>query len=147
MATIDDTFVLLRVRDGELAESENWVYVWLDDAGGVVYIGATGLDPRTRAWLHLHHPDPEIGRLRARFARHDTGELEVLAMRVPPGVARADVRDALGARLADEGLFAEGAITDHLQRPLAASEESQELAEHLLARVRAHVEPPDPALL
>jgi len=147
MSAADGEFVLLRVRDGELAESENWVYVWLDDAGGVVYVGATGLDPRTRAWLHLHHPDPEIGRLRARFDRCGTAELEVLAMRVPDGVARADVRDALGARLADEGLLAEDAITDHLQLPLTASEEAQALVERLVARVRSHIGPPDAGLL
>ena len=147
MAATDDEFVLLRVRDGELAEGESWVYVWLDDAGGVVYVGATGLDPRTRAWLHLHHPDPEVGRLRARFERFGTAELEVVAMRVPDGVARADVRDALGARLADEGLLAEDAITDHLQLPLTASEETQALVERLVARVRSHVEPPDVGLL
>ena len=141
MSAADGEFVLLRVRDGELAESENWVYVWLDDAGGVVCIGATGLDPRTRAWLHLHHPDPEIGRLRARFDRRGTAELEVLAMRVPDGVARADVRDALGARLADEGLLADDAITDHLQLPLDSSAEPLELVERFVARLRSYVEP------
>ena len=146
MSAADGEFVLLRVRDGELSEGENWVYVWLDDVG-VVYVGATGLDPRTRTWLHLHHPDPEVGRLRARFDRLGTAELEVLAMRVPDGVTRADVRDALGVRLADEGLLTEDAITDHLQLPLTASEESQALAERLVARVRSHVEPPDVGLL
>lgn len=146
MSAADGEFVLLRVRDGEFAEGENWVYVWLDDVG-VIYVGATGLDPRTRAWLHLHHPDPDIGRLRARFDRLDTAELEVLAMRVPDGVARADVRDALGVRLADEGLLAEDAITDHLQLPLTGSEETRALVERVVARVRSHAEPPDAGLL
>ena len=146
MSAADGEFVLLHVRDGELAEGENWVYVWLDDVG-VVYVGATGLDPRTRAWLHLHHPDPEIGRLRARFGRLGTTELEVIAMRVPDGLARSDVRDALGVRLADEGLLTEDAITDHLQLPLTASEETEALVERLVARARSHVEPPDQGLL
>ena len=147
MSGADSEFVVLRVRDGELAEEENWVYVWLDDAGRAIYVGATGLDPRTRAWLHLHHADPEIGRVRAGFERLAATELDVLAMRVPDGVARAGVRDALGARLADEGMLARDAITDHLQLALEPSEETQALVERFVARVRSHVEPPDPALL
>jgi hypothetical protein len=132
---VPEEFVQLRVRDGELAEAGSWVYVWLDDARRVVYVGATGLDPRTRAWLHLHHPDPEIGRLRASLARLATAELEILAMRVPDEVYHADVRDALGARLADERLLAEDAITDHLQLPLEPTEEALALVERFLARM------------
>jgi len=52
-----EEFVVVRVRDGEL-QAGNWVYAWIDKAGPVVYVGATGLDPRTRVWLHVHDPDP-----------------------------------------------------------------------------------------
>ena len=132
-------FVVLRVRDGELADAGSWVYVWIDEAALVVYVGATGLDPQTRAWLHLHHDDPEIGRLAARFSRLLTSELDVLAMSVPEAVSRADVRDLLGARLAEEGLLADDAITDHLQLVLDAGEETVELVEHFVARLRSQL--------
>jgi hypothetical protein len=134
-------FVVLRVRGGELTDEGNWVYVWIDQTGLVVYVGATGLDPHTRVWLHLHDPDPEVGRMAARFGRLAESELDVLAMSVPGGVSRADVRDALGVLLADEGLLAEDAITDHLQLPLASSAETVELVERFVARLRSYVEP------
>jgi predicted Abi (CAAX) family protease len=130
-------FVVARVRDGELVDTGNWVYAWFDDAGRVVYVGATGLDPRTRVWLHLHDDDPEVGRMAARFERLSDSQLTVLAMSVPEEISRADVRDALGARLADEGLLAEDAITDHLQLPLDSGAETLELAERFVARLRS----------
>ena len=132
-------FVVLRVRDGDLADARNWVYVWVDEAGLVVYVGATGLDPRTRVWLHLHDGDPEVGRIAARFERLSSAQLDVLAMEVPDEVSRADVRDALGARLADEGLLAEDAVTDHLQLVLDPGEDVLELVERFVARLRSHL--------
>ena len=140
-------FVLLHVRDGELMQTGNWVYAWIDEAGLVVYVGATGLDPETRVWLHLHDADPDVGRMAARFERLAEARLEVLAMSVPDEISRADVRDALGSQLAEEGLLAEDAITDHLQLPLDSSAETLELAERFVARLRSHLEPPEPALL
>jgi hypothetical protein len=136
VATEDNEFVVLSVRAGELAR-ENWVYTWIDPDGEVVYVGATGLDPRTRIWLHLHDSDPEIGRMRSRFEHLATTPLDVLAMRVPDAVSRADVRDVLGTRLADEGLLAAEAITDHLQLPLDPPSEALELAERYVARLRS----------
>lgn len=133
-----DEFAVLRVREGDVGE-ENWVYVWLEEAREVVYVGATGLDPYTRVWLHLHDADPEVGRMAARFPRLSNAELDVLAMRVPDGILRADVRDVLGARIAEEGLLAEDAITDHLQLPLEPSPEAEELAERFVARLRAYL--------
>ena len=141
MSGTGSEFVVLRVRGGELTDEGTWVYVWIDQTGLVVYVGATGLDPHTRVWLHLHDPDPEVGRMAARFGRLADSELGVLAMSVPDGVSRADVRDALGVLLADEGLLAEDAITDHLQLPLASSAETLELVERFVARLRSYVEP------
>jgi hypothetical protein len=141
-----EEFVVVRVRDGEL-QAGNWVHAWIDEAGLVVYVGATGLDPRTRVWLHLHDPDPDVGRISARFGRLSGTQLDVLAMSVPDEISRADVRDALGARLADEGLVAEDAITDHLQLPLASSAETLELAERFVARLRSYLEPAEAPLL
>jgi hypothetical protein len=142
----DAEFVLARVRDGELDE-ENWVYTWIDVEGVVVYVGATGLDPRTRVWLHLHDADPDVGRMSARFERLADTPLEVLAMRVPDELSRAEVRDVLGERLRDEGLLGEDAITDHLQLVLEATTEALEVAERYVARLRVYLERRDPAVL
>ena len=131
-------FVLVPVRDGELAD-ENWVYAWIEEATAVVYVGATGLDPRTRVWLHLHDADPDVGRMAARFDRLDTAGLDVLAMVVPAEIPRADVRDVLGARLSEEGLLAEDAIIDHLQLALEPEPDAVELAERFLGRLRAYL--------
>ena len=141
MTQADSEFVVLPVREGELADAGNWVYAWVDQAGLVVYVGATGLHPHTRVWLHLHDPGPEIGRVAARFGRLAESELDIHAMSVPDEVSRADVRDALGVRLADEGLLADDAITDHLQLPLDSSAETVELAERFVARLRSYLAP------
>jgi hypothetical protein len=141
-----EEFVVVRVRDGEL-QAGNWVYAWIDEAGHVVYVGATGLDPRMRVWLHLHDPDPDVGRMSAGFGRLSATQLDVLAMSVPEEISRADVRDALGERLAVEGLLAEDAITDHLQLPLDSSAETLELAERFVARLRSYLEPAEAPLL
>jgi len=137
----ESEFVVLRVRDGELVEQGSWVYAWVGLDGAVVYVGATGLDPRTRVWLHIHDDDPDVGRMRARFERLADTPLDVLAMRVPEGVSRADVRDVLGARLGEEGVLGGHAITDHLQLALDPSAEAMELAERFVARLRS-----DPSL-
>jgi hypothetical protein len=140
-------FVVVRVRNGEVVGDENWVYTWTEADGWVVYVGATALDPATRVWLHLNDPDPDVGRMAARFDRLVASQLEVLAMRVPDEISRADVRDVLGARLADEGLLAEDAITDHLQLVLDPPPEALELADRYVARLRSYLEQRDPARL
>ena len=146
MASAATEFVLVCVHDGELDE-ENWVYTWIDLDGAVVYVGATGLDPRTRVWLHLHDPDPEVGRMSARFERLANAQLEVLAMRVPEELSRAEVRDVLGERLREEGLLGEDAVTDHLQLVLEATPEALEVADRYVARLRAYLEQRNPAVL
>jgi hypothetical protein len=144
VSAADSEFLVVHVHDGEIAD-ENWVYTWIESDGGVVYIGATGLDPRTRVWLHLHDSDPQIGRMKARFDRLGDASLEVLAMRVPDEISRADVRDVLGVRLAEEGLLAKDALTDHLQLVLDPAPEALGIAERYVARLRSHLEQDDPA--
>jgi len=146
VASAGAEFVLVCVHDGELDE-ENWVYTWIDADGAVVYVGATGLDPRTRVWLHLHDADPEVGRMSARFERLSNAQLEVLAMCVPDELSRAEVRDVLGERLREEGLLGEDAITDHLQLVLGATPEAREVADRYVARLRVYLERRDPAVL
>jgi hypothetical protein len=140
-------FIVVRVHDGEVVGDGSWVYVWVDEAGHVVYVGATGLDPRTRVWLHLHDQDAEVGRMAARFRRLAGSQLDVLAMAVPDEIPRAGVRDALGARLADDGMLSDDAITDHLQLPLDPPPETLELADRFVSRLRTYLERRDPALL
>jgi hypothetical protein len=130
-------FVVLHVRDGELDGQGSWVYAWVGPDAEVVYVGATGLDPRARVWLHLHDDDPDLGRMRARFPSLAEVPLAVLAMRLPDGVARAEVRDVLAARLGEEGRLGADAITDHLQLVLDPSSEAIELAERFVARLRS----------
>jgi len=142
----DTEFVLVRVRDGKLTE-ENWVYTWVDADGAVVYVGATGLDPQTRVWLHLHDPDPDVGRMSARYERLGDAALEILAMRVPGELSRAEVRDVLGVRLREEGLLGEDAITDHLQLVLEPTSEALDVAERYVARLGVYLEQRDPAVL
>jgi hypothetical protein len=135
-------FLVVNVRDGEIADAGSWVYAWLECAAdfAVVYVGATGLDPSTRMWLHLNDPDPDVGRMAARFERLATTELDVLAMRVPNEISRADVRDAIGARLEADGLLAPDALVDHLQPLVDPPAECVELADRFVARVRTYAE-------
>ena len=95
--------MLLRVRAGELESGRQWVYAWLA-RDGVVYVGATALHPETRTWLHLHHEDPEIGRMRARFAELAGGGARrrrgrAAGRRRPPAGAPQRGDGARGARL------------------------------------------------
>ena len=65
----DNSALVLRVRAGELEAQGSWIYAWLRVGAErpVVYVGATGLHPATRAWLHLHHEDPDVGRVAAAY--------------------------------------------------------------------------------
>ena len=103
--------MLLRVRAGELESGRQWVYAWLA-RDGVLYVGATALHPETRTWLHLHHDDPEIGRMRARFAALAAEDLEVVAVELPEGVDRQQVRHGAVVRLAERGLLSERHVCD-----------------------------------
>jgi hypothetical protein len=98
------------IRDGELPE-EPWVYAWLAH-DGVVYVGATALRPETRTWLHLHDERPEIGRMRARFPALETEDLEVVAMPLPDGVNRQQVRHGSVTALGERGLLSPRHVCD-----------------------------------
>ena len=84
----DEDLVVLHVHGGEITDAGSWVYAWLrvDYDRPVIYVGATGLQPGTRAWLHLHVPDPDIGRVAARYPSALDEPLEVVAVQVPEGV-------------------------------------------------------------
>jgi len=105
----------LRVRGGELVDVGSWVYVWVK-AGRhrrlVIYVGATGLPPAVRTWLHLHDSDPDVGRLAARYPELARADLDVLAFAVPDGLARQLVKAAVVRELEREELMAEDYVGD-----------------------------------
>jgi hypothetical protein len=106
---------ILRVRAGELADPGSWVYLWLrsgERRRPVVHVGATGLPPVVRTWLHLHDADPDVGRLVARYPDLATDDLDVLVFAVPDHLSRATVKAALVRHLSGEGLLAENYVGD-----------------------------------
>ena len=120
--------MLVRVRAGELEAGPQWVYAWLA-RDGVVYVGATTLHPETRTWLHLHHDDPQIGRMRARFDQLAAEELDVVAVELADGVDRQRGHGAV-ALFAERGLLSGRQVCDP---PLPAEPTPQ--AEELVAAV------------
>jgi hypothetical protein len=110
----DEDLVVLHVHGGEISDAGSWVYAWLrvDGDRPVIYVGATDLQPGTRAWLHLHDPDPDIGRVAARYPAALDEPLEVVAVQVPEGVSRSDTKTVAIARLAEAGLLSEHYVGD-----------------------------------
>ena len=103
--------VILEVNGGELEPSGQWVYAWLA-RDGVVYVGATALHPETRTWLHLHHDDPEVGRIRARFPDVAGERLEVVALALAEAVDRQQVRQGAVSLLGERGLLSPRQVCD-----------------------------------
>jgi hypothetical protein len=101
----------LRVKEGELESGGQWVYAWIAP-DGVVYVGATTLHPETRTWLHLHDDNPEVGRMKARFADLATDELDVLAVELPEGIDRQRIRHGAVTLLAERGLLSPRQVCD-----------------------------------
>ena len=105
----DEDLVVLHVHAGEITDAGSWVYAWLRGTGDrrAVYVGATGLQPGTRVWLHLHDPDPDIGRVAALYPAALHEPLEVVAVRAPEGVPRSEAKALAIARLAEAGFLSE----------------------------------------
>jgi hypothetical protein len=131
----------IHVRDGEIADVGSWAYAWLPVAGDrrVVYVGATGLQPDTRAWLHLHDPDPDIGRIAARYPAAGDEPLDVVAVRVPEDVSRQEAKSILTARLAEEGLLSERYVGDPPGDAVAVASSGAKQVERILGHVRNHI--------
>jgi hypothetical protein len=139
-AAVDSDMTLLRVRNGEMADVGCWVYVWVtvnNQQRPVVYVGATGLPPAVRTWLHLHDSDPDVGRIAARYCEVAREDLDVLAFRVPGELSRRRVKAAVIQRLHHQGLLAEKYIGD-LPDTHPPVEGAAEMAEKVVARVIAH---------
>ena len=126
--------MLLRVRAGELELGQQWVYAWVAH-DGAVYVGATALHPETRTWLHLHHEDPEIGRMRARFDALATEELDVVAVELADDVDRQRVRHGAVALLAARGLLSDRQVCDAPQ-PAEPTPQAEELVAAVEERLR-----------
>ena len=126
--------MLLRVRGGELESGAQWVYAWLAH-DGVVYVGATALHPETRTWLHLHHEDPDVGRMRARFPELAAEELDVLAVELPSGVDRQQIRHGAVTKLAERGRLSGRQVCDPAS-PAAPHPETDRFVEAIEARLR-----------
>ena len=103
--------LVLKVRAGKLESSGQWVYAWIA-SDGVVYVGATEVHPETRTWLHLHDDDPNVGRMRARFPGLAGEDLDVLALELPAGVDRQQVRHGAVAQLAERGALSDRQVCD-----------------------------------
>jgi hypothetical protein len=116
--------LVLHVREGEVVSQGQWVYAWI--AGhGVVYVGATALHPETRTWLHLHDADPEVGRLRSRYAEAREEELEVVAMPLPNDADRQRIRHGAVRLLGERGLLSARHVCDPpLEAPATAETEA-----------------------
>jgi hypothetical protein len=108
---VDDSTdeLVLHVRGGEIGNEQAWIYAWLrlTPTRPVIYVGATGLNPALRAWLHLHDGDPEVGRVAANYAAADTEPLDVVAVRLPPDVPRQRAKQAAIDAVARRGLLAD----------------------------------------
>jgi hypothetical protein len=137
----DESVVVLHVRDGEIADAGSWVYTWVrvDGDRRVVYVGATGLQPETRTWLHLHDPDPDIGRIATRYPAALDEPLDVLAVQLPEGVSRQEAKIALTARLAEAGFLSERYVGDSPVDTAAVAPDTAPHVEHLVTLVGRHV--------
>jgi hypothetical protein len=146
---MDPDVTLLRVRDGDLVAGGSWVYVWVkpaERARPVIYVGGTGLAPAVRTWLHLHDPDPDVGRIAARDAELARQPLDVLAFRVPEPLRRGPVKAEVTRRLHGAGMLSERYVGDPPGLPPAASQvdepaelaELAQLADRIVAAVAAH---------
>ena len=137
-ATDDQTLSVLHVREGAISDTGSWVYVWLrvDGDRRVVYVGSTGLPPEVRTWLHLHDPDPDVGRLAVRYPSVQTHPLDVIALPISPHESREEVRAHLAAALAREGLLSEAYVGD---APGVPDPSGATQVEAIVAYVREHV--------
>lgn len=97
---------IVRVREGQIADTESWLYAWFNARTcRVVYVGGTGMSPQLRVWLHLNDSNPGLGRIKARYQRFNTEPLDVLAFPLPVEVPRPAAKAALIAKLSVSGLL------------------------------------------
>jgi hypothetical protein len=103
---------IIRIEKREVVPDESWVYVWVrDDTNATVYVGATGVAPALRSWLHLNHEDPDIGRIAKQYPGVGgdlTEHFTVIAFPVDQTIDRQDVKRYLEGALSESS-----ALDDH----------------------------------
>ncbi len=130
--------VLLQVRAGELVETGAWLYAWLTvPAADVLYVGCTRLPPQVRTWLHLHDPDPDVGRVAARHPAVLSSPVDVLAFPLSDGLDRQAVKSALIAALHEAGLLSMGYVGNPPNTP-DAEEAVKEHVASMVINIAAH---------
>ena len=136
MGTDDGPLVVdeqrIEVSDGQLSNPGSWVYVWLrrGPSTEVVYVGATGLPPTVRTWLHLNHDEPAVGRVRSQHPEALAGDLTVHAFRLRSSIDRPAVKHAVLSLLdGDAGPY------ESLDHPVL------DAAHEIIARLPVHRRP------
>lgn len=125
---------VLSIRQGAVAPSGSWLYVWVDVADhSIAYVGATGFDPELRAYLHVTSDDPEVGRVRASIPRFDERDFDVLAFALPAVCPRPAAKQALIARLTELGYLEAGTGVDVEAMPVVIEPIVRALRDHLAA--------------
>jgi hypothetical protein len=96
---------VFHMENREVVPNESWVYVWVrDGTNAIVYVGATGVAPALRSWLHLNHEEPSVGRIAAKYPEvgGDLSEhFTVIAFPVDQTVERIDVKQFLETALSE----------------------------------------------
>jgi drug/metabolite transporter superfamily protein YnfA len=103
---------VIHMENREVVANESWVYVWVrDETNAIVYVGATGVAPALRSWLHLNHEEPAVGRIAAKYPEvgGDLSEhFTVIAFLVDQTIDRQDVKRYLEGALSESS-----ALDDH----------------------------------
>jgi len=79
------------------------VYAWTvdNDPAVVVHVGATGLPPVVRSWLHVHDDNPDIGRIRAQHPELLCGDVTIRAFQIRSDLDRRAVKNFVVAELTE----------------------------------------------
>jgi hypothetical protein len=134
---------IIHIEKREVVPNGSWVYVWVrDETHAIVYVGATGVEPALRSWLHLNHEDSDIGRIAKKYPRvgGDLSEhFTVIAFPVDQTIDRQDVKRYL------EGALSESSALDdqYIGEPLSSNAFSTDveilgtaIVSELLERIR-----------
>jgi hypothetical protein len=96
---------VIHMENREVVANESWVYVWVrDETNAIVYVGATGVAPALRSWLHLNQEEPAVGRIAAKYPEvgGDLSEhFTVIAFPVDQTIERHGVKQFLESALSE----------------------------------------------
>lgn len=130
--------ILFEVRSGEPLTTGSWLYAWLTvPAAEVLYVGCTRLPPQVRTWLHLHDPDPAVGRVAARHPAVRSDPVDVLAFPLAEGLDRLAAKSALIAALHEAGLLSVSYVGDPPTTQVAEEAVVEQVAS-LVVSIAAH---------